>query len=190
MSFSLAIIIEQLQHYGGSEIYLLECLRRWQRELDIVVYTTCFSRSLLREFEIDESKVRLSLLDQPERHTDLIGLLEDLVVKPKLWENQIGKHDLYFQYLFPTQMVQRSPSIWFAAEPLRMVYDLRHYKQAGQIEVPFHIYPRMEYGLASADLLSARSWTAGHACTVLGGRIGQRRCDSFPQATGGWTKST
>jgi hypothetical protein len=27
-----------------------------------------------------------------------------------------------------------------------------------------------------------------HACTVSGGRIGQRRCDSFPQATGGWTK--
>ena len=65
MSFRLAIITEQLQHYGGSEIYLLECLRRWQREIEIDIYTTCFSQSLLREFEIDESKVRLTLLDRP-----------------------------------------------------------------------------------------------------------------------------
>ena len=52
MSISLGIITEQLQNYGGSEIYILECIRRWQKELDIVVYTTKCNPELLKEFGI------------------------------------------------------------------------------------------------------------------------------------------
>jgi hypothetical protein len=34
---------------------------------------------------------------------------------PRIWEQHIAQHDLYFHYIFPTQMIQRRPSVWFAA---------------------------------------------------------------------------
>jgi glycosyltransferase involved in cell wall biosynthesis len=148
MSINLGIITERLQNYGGSEIYLLECLRRWQDELEIVVYTTQFNPELFREYGIDEDKVGVRKLDQIRSDKTRFGLLDELVVNPRVWERQIGQHDLYFQYLFPTQLVRKSPSIWFAAEPLRMLYDLRHHKSTDSAMISYHVYPRMEYSTA------------------------------------------
>ena len=148
MSINLGIITERLQNYGGSEIYLLECLRRWQDELDIVVYTTNFNPALFREYGINEDKVRVRMLEQIQSDKARFGLLDELVVNPRIWERQIGQHDLYFQYLFPTQLVRKSPSIWFAAEPLRMLYDLRHHKSTDSAMISYHVYPRMEYSTA------------------------------------------
>ena len=149
MPIDLAIITERLENYGGSETYILECMRRWQRELDIVLYTTRFSEALLREYGIDEDRVTVKMLEQPGSKDSRFGLLEDLVIAPRIWERQIGRHDLYFQYLFPAQMVRKSPSIWFAAEPLRMLYDLRHLECASRSMTTYHVYPRMEYDTAS-----------------------------------------
>ena len=67
MSINLGIITERLQNYGGSEIYLLECLRRWQDELEIVVYTTQFNPELFREYGIDEDKVEIGRASCRER---------------------------------------------------------------------------------------------------------------------------
>ena len=136
---SLGIIAQQLENYGGSEIYILECMRRWQEELDIVVYTTRFSQELFSEFGIDENRVAVTLLERLENEKSRFGLLEDLVISPRLWERQIGQHDLYFQYLFPAQLVRKRPSIWFAAEPLRMLYDLRHLESVTRSMTTFHI---------------------------------------------------
>ena len=66
MPISLAVVAERLENYGGSEIYILECMRRWQKDVDIVVYTTRFSPALFREFGIDEDKVTVEILEQPE----------------------------------------------------------------------------------------------------------------------------
>ena len=145
MSISLGIITERLQHYGGSEIYILECIRRWQKELDIVIYTTRCNRKLLKEFGIDQDKVSVKILPRVKIRKHRFELLDDLVVRPRIWEQHVGHHDLYFQYLFPAQLVRKCPSIWFAAEPLRMLYDLRHQESMDGSKTSFHIYPRMRY---------------------------------------------
>ena len=53
-------------------------------------------------------------------------------------------------------MIRRRPSVWFAAEPLRMLYDLRHtaYSREGNVEV--HFYPKLNYSVvdpAQLDVL-------------------------------------
>jgi glycosyltransferase involved in cell wall biosynthesis len=154
MRASLGVITEQLQNYGGSEIYLLECMRRWQHEIDVVVYTTQFNPELFAEYGIDGDRVRVHMLKQIESEKVRFSLLDELVIGPRLWERQIGQHDLYFHYLFPTQFVRKSPSVWFAAEPLRMLYDLRHLKNIDSSMTTFHVYPRMEYDTASKSDLN------------------------------------
>ena len=145
MSINLGIVTEQLQNYGGSEIYILECIRRWQTELDIVVYTTRCNQKLFREFRIDQNRVSVKILPKVKNRKHRFDLLDNLVIRPRIWERHIGHHDLYFQYLFPAQLVRKSPSIWFAAEPLRMLYDLRHHETVDESRISFHIYPRMRY---------------------------------------------
>lgn len=153
MTFSLGIITEQLQNYGGSEVYILECIRRWQSELDIAIYTTRCNERLLEEFGVDRERVSVRLLPKLKNRKHRFDLLDDLVVRPRIWEEHVGEHDLYFQYLFPAQLVRKSPSIWFAAEPLRMLYDLRHQEARGGSKISFHVYPRMRYDSAyQADL--------------------------------------
>ncbi len=142
---NLAIITDQLCNYGGSEIYILECIKRWQEEVDIFVYTTQFNEDLFEEFGIDKSIVTVEILPGIENAPHRFELLDDLVIRPRIWERYIGQHDLYFQYLFPTQFVRKSPSIWFAAEPLRMLYDLHHHEPADESDITFHVYPRMQY---------------------------------------------
>jgi glycosyltransferase involved in cell wall biosynthesis len=153
MPTTLGIITERLEHYGGSEIYILECMRRWQTELDIVLYTTRCNPKLLSEFGIDDDRVEVRILEGVVEERKRFGLLDDLVLSPRIWERQIGEHDLYFQYLQPAQRVRKSPSIWFAAEPLRALYDLRHLENTQGAEQAIHVYPRMEYYTAlRADL--------------------------------------
>lgn len=148
MTISLGIVTDQLQSYGGSEVYILECIRRWQNELDIVVYAARCNEKLLKEFGIDRDRVRVKILPEVKNRKHRFDLLDDLVVRPRIWERHVGKHDLYFQYLFPAQLVRKSPSIWFAAEPLRMLYDLRHHETVDESQIAFHVYPRMKYDSA------------------------------------------
>jgi len=140
----LAVVTPQLSGYGGSEIYLLECLKRWQREAQVTVYSPSFNRQLLREFGIDR-RVRTIRLSSARSQKSRYSLLDEIVVLPRIWEQQIGRHDLYFLYLFPTQMIRRRPSVWFAAEPLRMLYDLRYHSNRKDQEVQVHFYPKQHY---------------------------------------------
>ncbi len=141
---NIGIVIPQLNSYGGAEIYLLECLKRWQKHAEIVVYTPSFQKRLFKEFGID-SNVKVINLHLPRTSNKRFGLFEEVLVMPRIWEQQIQKHDLYFLYLFPTHMIQRRPSIWFAAEPMRMLYDLRHYSNDKDVEVAVHCYPKHYY---------------------------------------------
>ena len=145
MTISIGIITEQLENYGGSEIYILECIKRWQHELEIVVYTTRYKKKLFKEYGIDSSRVSVKKLPKVNNRKHRFDLLDDLVIRARIWERHIDQHDLYFQYLFPAQMVRKSPSIWFAAEPLRMLYDLHHHENVDGSRISFHIYPRMRY---------------------------------------------
>jgi len=143
---NLGIVTPQLKSYGGSEIYLLECLRRWSRRAKITVYTPYFNRALFEEFDIDPSRVEVSMLPPLKAvRGERAKLLHETLVQPRLWERRIGRHDVHFLYLFPTHLIRRKPSVWFAAEPLRMLYDLRHHVPAGDDAVPVHLYPKPDY---------------------------------------------
>ena len=146
---NLGIVTPQLSHYGGSEVYLLECMRRWQDAVDITLYTPIFRPELLLEFGI-ESRVKVVKL--PAGRTGHDAFFYNTVVLPRVWEQVILPHDLYFLYLFPTHFIQRRPSVWFAAEPLRILYDLRR-EHHGAEQVSIHLYPKMQYDKVVASEL-------------------------------------
>src|SRR5579872_1531973 len=146
---NLGIVTPQLHHYGGSEVYLLECMRRWQEVVDITLYTPLFRRELMDEFDV---RPEVKVVQLPGGRTGPDAFFYNTVVLPRVWEQMIKPHDLYFLYLFPTHFIQRRPSVWFAAEPLRILYDLRreHY---GAQEVSIHLYPKMTYDRVDASEL-------------------------------------
>lgn len=137
---NIGIVTPQLKQYGGSEVYLLECVRRWQEDLQITIYTPSFNRKLLEEFGISDKVMIVSL--PSDRKGDLFY---NTVILPRIWEGVLLQHDLYFLYLFPTQFIHRRPSVWFAAEPLRMMYDLRHHPNHGDKVINVHMYPDLGY---------------------------------------------
>ena len=146
---NLGIVTPQLSHYGGSEVYLLECLRRWQDVIDVTLYTPLFRRDLMTEFKVGS---RVKVVKLPGGRTGPDAFFYNTVVLPRVWEQMIGPHDLYFLYLFPTHFIQRRPSVWFAAEPLRTLYDLRP-ENTGAAEVSIHLYPKMRYDRVSVSEL-------------------------------------
>jgi glycosyltransferase involved in cell wall biosynthesis len=146
---NLGIVTPQLSHYGGSEVYLLECMRRWQDAIDITLYTPICRAELLVEFGIGS---RVKLVRLPRGRTGRDAFFYNTVVLPRIWEQMILLHDLYFLYLFPTHFIQRRPSVWFAAEPLRILYDLRR-EHHGAEQVSIHLYPKMQYDQVAASEL-------------------------------------
>jgi len=152
----LGIITARLRGYGGSEIFLLECLKRWQHRVAITVYTAAFDRGLFEEFGIDGQRVDVVRLPRTPEPATRFTLLQECILLPRLWEQSIGRHDVTFHYLFPTQFVRRSPSVWFAAEPLRILYDLRHHASGGDPEIEVHLYPKPFYDTLRLSDLDAQ----------------------------------
>ena len=146
---NLGIVTPQLSHYGGSEVYLLECLRRWQDVMDITLYTPLYRRDLLAEFGVGP---RVKVVRLPGGRVGRDAFFYNTVVLPRIWEQEIRPHDIYFLYLFPTHFIQRRPSVWFAAEPLRILYDLRR-EHHGSEKVSIHLYPKMHYDRVRASEL-------------------------------------
>jgi glycosyltransferase involved in cell wall biosynthesis len=149
---NVGVVTPQLANYGGSEIYLLECLKRWQREVDITLYACSVNRRLLDEFEIRRD-MKIVILPSKIAGRGQHGLLEESLILPHIWEQQLRPHDLYFLYLFPTQMIRRRPSVWFAAEPLRMLYDLRHTVYSPEDKIEVHFYPKLNYDIINTGQL-------------------------------------
>jgi glycosyltransferase involved in cell wall biosynthesis len=141
---NVGVVTPQLSSYGGSEIYLLECLRRWQKDARITVYTPSFGKRLFTEFRID-SNVRVVRLPTSRTSDRRFRLFQEVVVMPRVWEQRLKQHDVYFLYLFPSQFIRRRPSVWFAAEPFRMLYDLRLHPKVGDSGVSVHVYPKARY---------------------------------------------
>lgn len=139
---NLGIVTPQLSHYGGSEILLLECVKRWQKELEITLYAPSLNRQLLKEFGITD---RVRIISLQSKRRGKYAFFFNTVILPRIWEQKILSHELYFLYLFPTHFIRRRPSVWFAAEPLRTLYDLRHHDHYKDKEISFHFYPESEY---------------------------------------------
>lgn len=122
----IGVIIPKLTQYGGAERLLIECLARWQHKHPITLYATSISGALLREHGICEKRVRWARLTPPfegPQATLLNGLL-----LPKIWEQELGAHDVYHAHQWPTHLIDRHPLVWYPHEPWRCLHDLRYDK--------------------------------------------------------------
>lgn len=142
----IGIIIPELAKYGGAERYLVECLICWQDKHRITVYASEFNFEMLTEHGVRDAVqlVKLSARFDGTHATVLNGTL-----LPKIWEQEIGHHDIYHSHLWPTHLVNLHPMVWFPHEPLRMINDLRfnqHIEEfAEQFARKLHLYPKHTY---------------------------------------------
>src|SRR5690606_15685208 len=71
------------------------------------------------------------------------------VLLPKIWENEVGEHQLYHTHLWPTHLIDRHPMVWYPHEPPRMLQDLRHSQPIEDTEATklwrVHCYPKFTY---------------------------------------------
>ena len=145
---NIGIVSKSVDQQGGAEIYLLECMRRWQKKADITLYSTRIDLQLLVDHGIDTSRlIRVFLPSFEDRDRRPFSLLEDLMILPRLWENHLRKHDVYFLNGCPTQIMRCSPSVFMCHEPLRMLYDLRYLGEHvhGDEQLSIHVYPEQAY---------------------------------------------
>ena len=143
--FNLAVIIPELCKYGGAERYLIECLMRWQDLHWITVYATKFNEELLAESGLTKIKTKRLTPRFEGEHATLLNA----VLLPKIWETEIGRHDVYHTHLWPTHLLNLHPMVWFPHEPLRMLYDLRYAQieddSIGKLQKKLHFYPKQTY---------------------------------------------
>jgi len=143
---NIGIIIPELSKYGGAERYLIECLVRWQEKHRLTVYASDFDVEMLAEHGVGESVqlIKLSGRFNTAQATVLNGTL-----LPKIWEQEIGRHDIYHAHLWPTHLIDLHPMVWFPHEPLRIISDLRfnqHIEEFGdQVARKLHLYPKGTY---------------------------------------------
>ena len=147
----IAIIIPDLKKYGGAERLLLECLVRWQHIHDLTVYSTSFNEELFAEVGLVRARMRQLTPRFEGEHATLLNA----TLLPKIWEREIGFHDIYHSHLWPTHLIDRHPMVWYAHEPLRQLYDLRyvHESEAASEEANprLHFYPKETMDTVDAD---------------------------------------
>ncbi|MEE8575563.1 MAG: glycosyltransferase family 4 protein, partial [Thermodesulfobacteriota bacterium] len=149
---NIGVVTNGLEDHGGAEVYLLECLRRWQEKAEITLYAPSLNEALLKEYGVDLHRiayVKLTSLNAEERRFDLI---EDLRVLPRLWEQMLRAHDAYFLNGFPLHFTRCHPAVFMCHEPLRMLYDLRYQHQHlhRNSQTTVHVYPEQRYRKVSA----------------------------------------
>lgn len=142
----LAVIIPELCKYGGAERLLIECVSRWQNRHKITIYAAKFSKALLREHGIGR---QVNLYEISPNFEDEHSILLNAVLLPKIWEREIGVHDLYHTHLWPTHLIDLHPMVWYPHEPLRVLHDLRYEQPlddfADMFQRSLHIYPKYNY---------------------------------------------
>ena len=142
----MAVIIPELSKYGGAERYLIECVSRWQDDHDITIYSSIINNELLAEHKIGK-KVKIEKLNPyfEGRHSILLNT----TLLPKIWEQEVGTHDVYHTHLWPTHLIDRHPMVWYPHEPLRILHDLRYEQPLEDVadtrERDLHIYPKYNY---------------------------------------------
>jgi glycosyltransferase involved in cell wall biosynthesis len=142
----LAVIIPLLEKYGGAERYLIECISRWQQHHNITIYATKINSKLLSEHGIGDQVDKCEITPYFEgEHSMLLNAL----LLPKIWREEIGRHDLYHTHLWPTHLVGLHPMVWFPHEPLRVLHDLRYEQNVEHVGLNaarnIHIYPKYNY---------------------------------------------
>jgi glycosyltransferase involved in cell wall biosynthesis len=151
---NLGIIIPSLEKHGGAERFVIECVKHWQHRHVITIYATAFNRDLLRASGIESS---VNLFELTSNFEGEHAFLTNAVLLPKIWRQEIGRHDVYHTHLWPTHLVDLHPMVWFPHEPLRLLHDLRFEQRFGgdaeSREV--HIYPKYSYDEVETDFYDA-----------------------------------
>lgn len=117
------------------------------------------------------------------------ALLLNTTLLPRLWRDEIGRHELYHTHLWPTHLVDLHPMVWYPHEPFRTLHDLRFDQQHGSDgEGAMHLYPKYDYdrfgerlyqpylrAIAAADqsvvparIVANSRYTAGYLSRVYG----------------------
>jgi glycosyltransferase involved in cell wall biosynthesis len=152
----IGVIIPELAKYGGAERLLLECVSRWQTQHTVTIYASKFNHDMLSEHGVREpvSIVKISPYFEGE-HAPLLNC----TLLPKIWEQEIGNHDVYNAHLWPTHLIDLRPMVWYPHEPLRVLHDLRGEELFDSSDVAFkrriHLYPKQDYQAVSAKFLEA-----------------------------------
>lgn len=139
------MIIPELRKHGGAERLLIECLTRWQHEHDITVYAAVFNYELLAQAGITNVSTRLISPQFAGEHATLLNA----TILPKMWEAEIGHHDIYHAHLWPTHLVDLHPMVWYPHEPLRILHDLKYAHvpddEIASMQRKLHFYPKETY---------------------------------------------
>jgi glycosyltransferase involved in cell wall biosynthesis len=150
---NLGIIIPELEKYGGAERYLIECVKVWQSRHNVTIYSAVFNHDMLRESMIHDT---VKLVEIARSFAGEHAFFLNAVLLPKLWRQQIGRHDVYHSHLWPTHMIDLHPMVWFPHEPLRLLHDLRfEQRQSDPENHEVHIYPKYNYDHISDNIYDA-----------------------------------
>lgn len=151
----IGVIIPELRKYGGAEKLLIECLRRWQYKHLITVYAIGFNEKLLEEHKITNIKLKKLTPYFNDRH----AMLLNGILLPKIWEKEIGKHDIYHTHLWPMHLIDLHPVVWYPHEPLRVINDLKYEQPvattAFETSRNVHTYPKTSYDLVDIKCYAA-----------------------------------
>lgn len=142
----IGIVIPQLEKYGGAERFLVECLRAWQDRHDLTLYASSINEQMLEEHGVGKA-VRRSVLSPNFEGPQ--SLLLNATLLPKIWRQEIGRHEVYHTHLWPTHLVDLHPMVWYPHEPLRILHDLRFEHNVehigGAAARNLHLYPKYNY---------------------------------------------
>ena len=142
----IGVIIPELAKYGGAERVLVECVARWQHKHKITLYASKMNEELLREHGISR-KVSLARISPDFEGPDAVIL--NCTLLPKIWEQEIGRHDVYHTHLWPTHLIDLHPMVWYPHEPFRGLSDLRYNQPVEEgldsARSTLHVYPKHTY---------------------------------------------
>jgi glycosyltransferase involved in cell wall biosynthesis len=111
---------------------------------------------MLKEHGIEETVALVELAPGFEGEHSFVT---NAVLLPKLWRQNIRRHDVYHTHLWPTHLVDLHPMVWFPHEPLRLLHDLRFEQRLGRVgeqaQHDVHVYPKFSYDQIGSDLYDA-----------------------------------
>jgi glycosyltransferase involved in cell wall biosynthesis len=146
----IGIIIPELSKYGGAERVVIECVTRWQHLHDLTIYAANFNIDILKEHGVTKN---VELVKISPNFEGPHSMLLNCVLLPKIWEHEIGLHDVYHTHLWPTHLIDLHPSVWYPHEPLRILHDLKFNQSveftSGKAVRNIHIYPKYNYDTVS-----------------------------------------
>ncbi len=115
----IGVIFPYLETYGGAQIFALECLKRWKKDNDIVIYTVDLDESQFENYDLDYEIIKMNI---PYKNK-LMNF--PLLLQHKLASKYISKHEIINSHMFPCHSLNIDNNIWIPQEPSRILYDLK-----------------------------------------------------------------